>query len=50
VCIGRDGPLFSRDGAGHCRAPWKWSWMLRVWVVPGYEDPDGVFAMENPLV
>jgi hypothetical protein len=50
VCIGRDGPLFAGDGPGHCRAPWKWSWMLHVWVVPGHEDPDGVFAMENPLV
>jgi hypothetical protein len=50
VCIGPDGPLFAGDGVGHCRAPWKWSWMLHVWVVPGHEDPDGVFAMENPLV
>ncbi|MGY1604513.1 hypothetical protein [Geodermatophilus sp. SYSU D00815] len=50
VCIGPDGPLFAGDGVGVCRSPWDWSWMLHAWVVPGHENPDGVFATENPLV
>ena len=25
-------------------------WMLHVWVVPGYDNPDGVFAPTNPKV
>jgi hypothetical protein len=50
VCIAADGPRFAGDGASGCRARWDWSWMLHAWVVPGYENPDGVFAMENPLV
>jgi hypothetical protein len=50
VCIAADGPRFAGDGAIGCKARWDWSWMLHAWVVPGYENPDGVFAAENPLV
>jgi hypothetical protein len=50
VCIAADGPRFAGDGATGCKARWDWSWMLHAWVVPGYENPDGVFAMENPRV
>jgi hypothetical protein len=50
ICIAADGPRFAGDGASGCKARWDWSWMLHAWVVPGYENPDGVFATENPLV
>jgi hypothetical protein len=50
ICMGPDGPRFAGDGATGCKARWDWSWMLHAWVVPGWENPDGVFATENPLV
>ena len=50
VCMGPDGPRFAGDGASGCKARWDWSWMLHAWVAPGWENPDGVFANENPLV
>jgi hypothetical protein len=50
VCIGHSGPLFAGDGVGQCKARADWSWMLHAWVVPGWENPNGVFAMENPRV
>ena len=50
VCIGPEGPLFAGDGLGRCKAPSDWSWMLHAWVVPGWENPAGVFAMENAAV
>jgi hypothetical protein len=50
ICIGEDGPLFAGDGKGQCKATADWSWMLHAWVVPGWENPNGVFALENPRV
>ena len=48
-----DGVL-SREGIADpadCGGVWvdgQDLWMLHVWVVPGYENPDGVFAPLNP--
>jgi hypothetical protein len=50
LCIGPEGPLFAGDGFRRCKAPADWAWMLHAWVVPGWENPAGVFAMENPAV
>jgi hypothetical protein len=50
VCVGPEGPLFAGDGMGRCKSPSEWSWMLHAWVVPGWENPAGVFAMENVSV
>jgi hypothetical protein len=50
VCIGPEGPLFAGDGFRRCKSPDDWSWMLHAWVVPGWENPAGVFAMENGAV
>lgn len=50
VCIGPEGPLFAGDGPGRCESPADRSWMLHARVVPGWENPAGVFAMENTAV
>jgi hypothetical protein len=50
VCISSEGPLIGGDGARRCKSPADWSWMLHAWVVPGWENPAGVFALENAAV
>jgi hypothetical protein len=48
-----DGALAREDlpRASDCEGTWIDGgdlWMLHVWVVPGYENPDGLFASTNP--
>jgi len=52
VCIGPSGPVQGADAVGVCATsqvePGRWAWMLHAWVVPGWENPAGVFNAENP--
>jgi hypothetical protein len=51
VCIGPSGPVQGADAVGVCATnqadPGRWAWMLHAWVIPGWENPAGVFSAEN---
>jgi hypothetical protein len=46
--------VLTREGVANpadCAGEWidgRDLWMLHAWVVPGYENPEGIFAPTNP--